>query len=92
MIVQTLNKSCKWNCLQRSQQLLKWFHNEISVRSIWFTDKTTFKAATPVNSQHDSAYSVERNIKQVSKRRRTWTWTFQWRYHGISWCVSYEEN
>jgi len=62
-------KICKWNCLQRSQQLLKRLHNEITVRSIWFrpTGENTFKATMPVNSQHDtgSAYSLERKIKQV---------------------------
>jgi len=70
--------------LATSQQLLKWFPSEINVRSVWFTDEKTLTAATPFNSQHDSAYSVERKIKQVSKRRRrpTRTWTFQF---AVSW-------
>jgi len=73
------------DCLQRSQQLLKWFSNEISVLSIWFTDENTFTAATPLNSQNDSAYSIERKIKQVPKRRLREREHFRSRYHGIRW-------
>ena len=58
---------------QSAASLLKWINNKISlsVRSIWFTEENTFIAATSVKSENDSAYSVERKIKQVPKRRRT---------------------
>ena len=52
-----------------THQLLKRFQNEISERSIWFAIENAFTAATPFNSQNESAYSVERKIKQAPKRR-----------------------
>ena len=66
-----LSEKCELKRLQRSQQLhvLERFPNEISVRSIWFTDKKTFNAATPVNSRNGGAYSVETKKRQVPKRR-----------------------
>jgi len=80
--------------MQRSQQLLEQFHNEISVYEVIIL-QTTFKIDTNINSQNDHVYSVETQKEHFPERR-----LIQEREHlsrGImvsvdSWCVSNGEN
>ena len=60
--------------LQRSQQLLERFPNEISVRRIWFTE-TTFTIDTKLILKND--YLLSWNKENASSRKDTYTrmWT-----------------